>query len=499
MLRRIDLPEIADFPPDRIHARGVGLALALAGGVMLFAFFTEAEYSDGIAHLQGEMAGEVTASSVLLQSRLTAPAVDDDGDVPGAVGVARFELATNPGFRNGRFTDWTSSDSSDDFIVKRAVAGLQPNTRYFYRLIYGSDREHTAYGSVRTFRTLPAADDPQPTSFVVVTGMHYGKFHKGPEVDDAEKLMGFPALEAIRQLSPDFFVGTGDNVYYDHDPDVHSLAELRKKWHEQFVQPRFVRLFGEVPVYWEKDDHDYRYNDADTTGDRPPSHRLGMDVFREQVPVTDPATPDAVTYRTHRIGELLQIWLVEGRDYRSPNLASDGPEKTIWGEDQRAWLQETMLSSTAPFKIIISPTPMVGPDDAYKKDNHTNPDGFRHEATEFFEWIRENDMLEKGLYVICGDRHWQYHSIHPSGLEEFSTGALVDANSRLGRLPGDPESTDPGALIRQPYTSAEPSGGFIHVSVEPGARPDSATARFVFFDEHGDALYSVEKTAAHVN
>jgi alkaline phosphatase/alkaline phosphatase D len=329
--------------------------------------------------------------------------------------------------------------------------------------------------------------------------MHYGKFHKGPEVDDSEKPMGFPALEAIRHMAPDFFVGTGDNVYYDHDPDVHSLPDLRKKWHEQFVQPRFVRLFAEVPAYWEKDDHDYRYNDADTTGDRPPSHRLGMKVFREQVPVTDPATPAAVTYRTHRIGELLQIWLIEGRDHRSPNLAPDGPEKTVWGKEQRAWLQETLLASTAPFKIIISPTPMVGPDDAYKKDNHTNPDGFRYEAAEFFEWIRENDMLEKGLYVICGDRHWQYHSIHPSGLEEFSTGALVDANSRLGRLPGDPESTDPGALIIQPYTSAEPSGGFLHVSVEQGEKPGSATARFGFFDEKGDELYSVEKTAARVN
>lgn len=451
---------------------------------------------EGIAHLQGEMAGEVTAAGVILQSRLTAPAVDEHGDVPGAEGVARFEISAHPGFLDGRRTEWVTADSSDDFIVKQMVEGLQPNTRYHYRLIYGPDRQHPAYGPARSFRTLPAPDDPAPASFVVVTGMHYGKFHKGPEVDAAEKPMGFPAMEAIRALRPDFFVGTGDNVYYDHDPDVHSLPALRKKWHEQFVQPRSVRLFSEVPTYWEKDDHDYRYNDADTTGDRPPSHRLGMEVFREQVPVTDPGDPDEVTYRTHRIGALVQIWLLEGRDYRSPNLMPDGPEKTVWGEKQRAWLQETLLASTAPFKIVISPTPMVGPDDAYKKDNHTNPEGFRHEGAEFFAWARENGMLEKGLYLICGDRHWQYHSIHPSGFEEFSTGALVDANARLGRDPGDPASTDPQALIRQPYTSSEPSGGFLHVAVEPDAQPGSAAARFEFFDEKGNMLYSVRKTAA---
>lgn len=447
----------------------------------------------GVGHLQGEMAGEVTQATAILQSRLTAPALDAEGDVPGAAGVARFEISPHPGFHEVRRTDWLTADPSDDFIVKQLVADLRPDTRYYYRLVYGPDRDQLAYGSARTFQTLPAGDEVRPVSFVVVTGMHFGKFHKSEDVDDSEKALGYPALEAIRSLRPDFFVGTGDNVYYDHDPDVHELPALRKKWHEQLVQPRYVSLFSEVPAYWEKDDHDYRYNDADTTGDRPPAHRLGLNVFREQVPVTDPAESEAVTYRTHRVGALLQIWLLEGRDYRSPNDIPDGPGKTLWGEKQRRWLEESLLASTAPVKIVISPTPMVGPDDAYKKDNHTNPAGFRHEGEAFFSWARESGLLDEGLYLVCGDRHWQYHSIHPSGFEEFSSGALVDANARLGRAPGDPESTDPEARIRQPYTSVEPSGGFLHVTVEPGVEPGAATVRFDFRDERGALLYTVSK------
>ena len=65
-------------------------------------------------------------------------------------------------------------------------------------------------------------------------------------------------------------------------------------------------------------------------------------------------------------------------------------------------------------------------------------------------------LVDQNFYVICGDRRWRYHSIDPNGFEEFSTGALVDGNARLGRLPGDLNSIDPDALIDQPYTQSEP-------------------------------------------
>ena len=52
--------------------------------------------SADIFHAQGELAGEVTATSVLLQSRLTAipgPVLDESGDIPGAAGIACFEYS----------------------------------------------------------------------------------------------------------------------------------------------------------------------------------------------------------------------------------------------------------------------------------------------------------------------------------------------------------------------------------------------------------------------
>lgn len=131
--------------------------------------------------------------------------------------------------------------------------------------------------------------------------------------------------------------------------------------------------------------------------------------------------------------------------------------------------------------------------DGYKNDNHTNPEGFRHEAESFFQWAKSQGFLKKNFYILCGDRHWQYHAKHPSGFEEFSCGALVDANSRLGRKPGDPKSTDPEARIIQFYTQVEKSGGFMKITVLPEYQKKKAKISFTFFDEFGNQLYSHEK------
>lgn len=473
---------------------------------------------------QGMMSGEVTDQSVILQTRLTASDTLIDRDVPGQTGVVKFVLGTEEQLSKPDVqTDWLPADSTADYIVKAKITGLQPDQRYYYRALYGTDPDHARESPAATFRTNPGPESAAPVSFVVVTGMnyyhfHYGNYHGPDRYQGADKHLGYPALEAIAKLSPDYFIGTGDNVYFDHPAKVDydralargkqplpglfdgeavtTEAGMRRKYHVQFVQPRFRDLFRQVGTYWEKDDHDYRLNDADPYTDFPLSHELGIKNFKEQLPVTDPADPDAVTYRTIRLSRDVQIWLVEGRDYRSANDAPDGPQKTIWGEEQKAWLKRTLLESDATFKFLISPTPMVGPDDAYKKDNHVNPEGFRYEGDQFFAWLKENDFLNKNFYVICGDRHWQYHAVHPSGFEEFSTGALVDNNSRAGRVAGDPNSTDPEGLIKQLYVQGTPeqaSGGFLLVSV---ASPNAGKiARFRYYDEKGTLLYETEKFA----
>lgn len=489
--------------------------------IFLFVGCTKPEHKPTVFLAQGLMSGEPTANSIILQSRLTSVDTITQGDIPGASGIGRFEISSSKNFEDAKYSEWLVADSKSDFILKHCFKDLLAATKYNYRLHYGHTKENQFVSESATFKTHPGAEKSYETSFVVVTGMnhyhfHYGKYNRTMAYSGKDKHLGYPALKSILDMNPDFFIGTGDNVYFDHpnekgylnevkkgnDPhpggyegkEVVDEAGMRRKYHEQFAQQRFVDLFKSVPTYWEKDDHDYRMNDGDPFSAFPISHQQGIKNFREQLPVVDPKSNNK-TYRTHRVSKDLQLWFVEGRDYRDANSKEDGPEKTLWGKEQLEWLKNTLFESDATFKLLVSPTPMVGPDDAYKTDNHVNLQGFNHEGESFFDWIVAHDFLKKHFYIICGDRHWQYHALHPKGIEEFSCGALVDNNSRAGRVAGDPKSTDPEAKIVQHYnqgTDEDASGGFLNVQIIPGTTPE---LHFNYFDEKGALLYANIKKA----
>ncbi|MBM83478.1 MAG: alkaline phosphatase [Planctomycetaceae bacterium] len=448
---------------------------------------------------QGEFAGEVTTTTALLQTRLTATkGLNADGDIAGAPGVVRFQIATNSSFSNAQLTDWQTAEAKNDFIVRAQLTGLKPGTLYSYRTQIGKSRDAVRVGRSRHFTTLPGAEQSVPVNFCVGSCMIYDRFIKGENADRSpsstpveERKLGYPSFSAMTKLKPTFFVGTGEIVYYDWprtktEPAAQTLPQLRKKWHEQFRFPRLVEFFGQTPAYWSKDDHDFRFDDADLTGAKLPLPKTGIDLFREQLPIAPAGDKKTPTYRTHRVSKHLQFWLTEGRDHRSPKAMKDGPGKSLWGKTQRKWLQRTLRESDATWKILISPTPMVGPDGKRKKDNHTNIGGYRHEAQFFFNWLKANKI--SGFLTVCGDRHWQFHSIHPSGVEEFGCGALNDENAIRGHAPGDPSSTDPDGLIKQPFKYAEPTGGFLHILSR-----ENGTLRIEFRDDHGKVLHAVEK------
>ncbi|NQV23919.1 MAG: alkaline phosphatase D family protein, partial [Rhodopirellula sp.] len=385
------------------------------------------------------MVGEVTSTSAVVQVRLTETDhlisnTDDStknplpSDLPGTKGKVMFILAgpTQVGDNVVPTTNlvvgFDDSKSERDFIARTVVKDLVPGEQYTIRTQIGSDLDQMVPGPTATFRTLPGKDSDAATRFVVVTGMNYAKFHGDGRIDPKihlqnnntklpapyagpDKHLGYPSLASMLKLKPHFFVGTGDNIYYDtpKKPRAETLPQMRQKWHEQFVQPRYRQLFAKVPTYWMIDDHDYRIDDCDNSGDYLPSPETGLRIMLEQLPY-GPAGQgtDTKTYRTHRVNKDLQVWFTENRRYRSDNAMKDGPDKTIWGAEQKAWLKQTLAESDATFKIMISPTPMVGPDDKRKFDNHTNFNGFRHERDEFYAWLNETGIAKKHFYLVCG-------------------------------------------------------------------------------------------------
>ncbi len=460
---------------------------------------------------QGIMVGEVTDTSAIVQVRVTrgtalvdGDTFDDgdplrDGDLPGVEATVEFLLSKGNGPRfhhTATTTCVAEANAENDFLARVVFTGLEPGTAYEVMATRkpSAPADEPDVGMGVNFKTHPGPDSSAPVRFVLTSCMNYDKFmgndgsdgSRGYEGED--RALGYPAAKAVVEQNPDFVIYAGDVVYYDKKPKVKTLADMRAKWHRQNNLPRMIALHAAAPGYWMKDDHDHRTNDSDATKDYFPSHELGIKTFREQVPNVPPGDDTTPTYRTHRVSKDLQVWFVEGRDYRSPNSQEDGPDKTIWGMEQEAWLKRTLLESDATYRLVISPTPLVGPDDGSKSDNHTNLGGFLVEGAAFKLWGKTHGLWGN-TFLVCGDRHWQYHSIDPSGATEFSCGAFNDENSRMGRKPGDKGSTDPEGKVTQVFTSPKPSGGFITVAVVPGEGGAKASIRFEFYDDLGKLLY----------
>jgi len=362
------------------------------------------------------------------------------GAAPGAPGQTRVRYRAH-GRADWQDTPWQDVDTSRDFTRQYRLANLAAATAYDVR-VEGRPAASAPVSSTvdGDFRTAPLPDQAATVRFTVITGQNY--------YDRDLKTEGWKIYNHMLALKPDFFVHTGDILYYD--AWAKSLPLARWMWQQVYGMPTNIRFHRHVATYFIKDDHDTWMNDCWPTmktsfmGDF--TFAQGQAVFLEQVGMGEK------TFRTVRWGKDLQIWLPEGRDFRSPNDDPDGPEKTIWGAEQKAWFKRSVQASDATFRVLISPTPLVGPDRGNKNDNHANK-GFTHEGDE----LRAFCAAQKNMVVACGDRHWQYVSVDAkTGLREYSSGAATDEHA--GGWPKD---------LKEPeHVYLNVIGGFMEGTVE---------------------------------
>ncbi len=337
--------------------------------------------------------------------------------VPGAAGQTRVVYWPQDSKSGKKHTPWTNVDPEGDFTRQFVLKNLTPDTGYGLAVQgRASGAEDTACETKGRFKTAPLPDAAAKVVFTVVTGQG---FHRRDDKRNGHKI--YPLMQALR---PSFFAHTGDILYYDKPrPMAHSVELARLKWNRMYALP-FQRAFHKVvPSYFIKDDHDTWQNDCWPTMKNQKMggfmFEQGLGIFLEQVPI------GPKTYRTVRWGKDLQVWMVEGRDFRSPNTMPDGPGKTIWGAEQIAWFKQTVRQSDATFRVLISPTPLVGPDRENKKDNHSNAN-FKHEG----DMLRKFISSQENMVVVCGDRHWQYvTSDDGTGLREYSTGPTSNVHA----------------------------------------------------------------------
>lgn len=311
--------------------------------------------------------------------------------------------------------DWVSVNETKNFTKQWRLEKLEAGGKYQVELLARSHANAAISDTLIGYFKLPAPKDSiVNTSFMVVTGHDFNRR------DDLKN--GHKIYKEMLALQPDFYVHTGDIEYYDkYNPYAFTEELMRFKWNRLFALPYQRNFYNQTTSYFIKDDHDVLSDDSNpgmiygnVTFER------GLELFdKEQFPSNDKA------YKTISYGKDLQVWIVDGRTYRSKNKMPDGPDKSIWGKEQKEWLFRTIKESDASFKVIISATPILGPDRQKKNDNHSNA-GFKTEGDEIRAFFNQFD----NLFLCVGDRHWQYVShIEDTNLWEFSCGPGSDSHA----------------------------------------------------------------------
>lgn len=340
---------------------------------------------------------------------------DMEGACPGAEGEVQLTYYPDGNVEGKVKLDWAKVDANKNYTTQWKLENLEPGTKYLMEIYSRTDENQSNGDTVRgSFVTAPAAEARGDIAFSVISCHDYIR---------RDSTTGHRIYPAMAADNLDFFVHTGDIEYYDK-PNPYAMTEpmMRLKWDRLFALPLQRDFYSTTSGYFMKDDHDILRDDAYpgmTYGTV--SFDRGVEIFdKEQFPTNDK------TYKTIRWGKDLQVWILEGRNYRSKNTDPDGPGKTILGKEQKQWLFSTIDASDATYKVIISSSPILGPDRPKGKNDNYSNQAFAYEGNEIREFINGHE----NVFLCTGDRHWQYVShFEGTNLWEFSCGAGSDSHA----------------------------------------------------------------------
>lgn len=331
----------------------------------------------------------------------------------------------------------------DDTAVGSAlIDNLGFDESYHYRVVTAGVASDWGW-----FRTAPDPHADVPVCFAYAADLG-----PAPVTAIVDHMARSPAL---------FYLNLGDWPYADDAPEALSLDHYRAK-HRAARAPGWVRrLMRRFPIYAIYDDHDVRCNwDGALLAADPDRVAAGLTAWDESFPLRGP-----VRYRDWRWGRHLHIFVLDTRLYRSANDADDGPDKTMLGAAQKAWLLDGLRTSDASFKLIASSVPLgFG-----RGIDHWS--SFAVERDEIVSAIVDEGI--EGALFLSADRHYFAAVRYDFGVREFQVGPLASG-------PGNP-----------PAPTLEVVGlantiNYGEIAISAGANP---RLTFTCRDRDGAALY----------
>lgn len=323
-------------------------------------------------------------------------------------GPVLAEVAEDPSFVGARLTGPVTPGAQTAHAIRLELRNLAPGRRYHVRVRAGTVRSPTA-----TFVTPPAPDQDAPLALV------WG-------ADTYAAYQPFLIFEAMRRRQPDLFLYLGDTIYADLGPvRATTLEQYREKYRANRADAALRAFLASTSSWVIWDDHEVENNFASDH----PRLRTGLQAFLEAWPVRTPSDEPGRSYRSLRWGHTAEIFLLDTRQYRSPERTPDGPAKTMLGAAQKQWLLDGLRRSTAAVKIIASTV-------ALRYHGSDSWEGYRTERDEILRAIAEARLGT--VVVLAADVHYAALIQHPEGVTEAIAGPLAAFPARRASAAGAP-------------------------------------------------------------
>ena len=365
-------------------AASAGLALISAPAILRYASAQTGMPQNartGNPFTLGVASGAPRPDGFVLWTRLAPEPLSVNPETPGGMSggdvALRYEIATDDAMKNVVRRGTATAQQLYGYSVHLDVAGLQSGRSYWYRFLSGD-----ATSSIGRAVTLPAPGaslDSIRYGYVSCANYEHGYFS---------------AYRHLTDENPEFVLFLGDYIYegieenrpivrhHSDGIEASTLPTYRNRYAQYRLDQDLQRLHAQVPSLVTWDDHEVQNDYADKYGeyfDDPAQFLIrraaAYQAFYEHMPVrpilSHPDGPLMRVYDRFTFGDLIEISVIDGRQYRSreacygpPNkggghLESNGscperldPGRTMIGFDQEAWLYSALAHSKAKWNLI---------------------------------------------------------------------------------------------------------------------------------------------------
>lgn len=276
------------------------------------------------------------------------------------------------------------------------IGGLDLNTTYEYRIWING--KATVKGGEFTTKDLWQWRK-QPPEFSFLTGSC--SYFNQPVYDRPGIPYGKDSsiFEPMAKEKGAFMLWLGD-AWYTREVDYYSEWGLWYRASHDRALPVLQNFWKSMPQLAIWDDHDYGPNDI---GKNYILKEASRNVFNKYFCNPSSGENGQGTYTMTSWGDA-DIFMTDDRWWRSADKMKDSAdgepnfEKRMLGEQQMEWLKNSLLYSTATFKIIAVGSQVLNPVSPFDKWRN-----FPVEYDELMIFLKDNNI--NGVIFLTGDRH----------------------------------------------------------------------------------------------